>query len=294
MDLKSAMWACGHTATSSTGIELLTSLGKMDSNVFADTVKLAQNCPVYSIRGTAFYVLGLMGCTYEGAKVLHGLGWLCVRHNRHERWPIIHEETWLTKTASEDQMYPNIFKGSVPPEHRKTVDTETSENSDKTEHSTAESCQSENTKGKSMVTSATMEQSLTEESCDSCDGDILDDKLHLDKSNIRSVSESSDRPEKRHKCQTLPQRLYPGARKHQRSLSESKTVDKLKTDGDSSENLFERSFHIGPISENRPMIGRLNSFDPWADGALRRIRNTSESSTSGVSSCDSVLGRYVY
>lgn len=74
MDLKAALWACGHTATSSEGIQLLFTFATGGSSVFADTVKLAQNCPVYSIRGTAFYVLGLMGCTYKGANILYELG----------------------------------------------------------------------------------------------------------------------------------------------------------------------------------------------------------------------------
>lgn len=74
MDLKSALWACGHISTSTAGIELLVESNPINQSVFADIVKLAQHCQVYSIRGTAFYVLGLIGCTYDGANVLHELG----------------------------------------------------------------------------------------------------------------------------------------------------------------------------------------------------------------------------
>lgn len=89
LDLKAAMWACGHVSTSAVGVRKL-----VDEGVFRSIVDLAESCPVYSIRATAVYVLGIMGTTFIGANELFLLGWACVRHGRHERWPIVEEEDW--------------------------------------------------------------------------------------------------------------------------------------------------------------------------------------------------------
>lgn len=83
------MWACGHITTSTPGAKRL-----INEGVFRTIVELAETCPVYSLRGTAVYVLGLMGTTYIGANELFNLGWMCVRHGRHERWPVVEEEDW--------------------------------------------------------------------------------------------------------------------------------------------------------------------------------------------------------
>lgn len=311
MDLKSALWACGHISTSTAGIELLVESNPINQSVFADIVKLARSCQVYSIRGTAFYVLGLIGCTYDGANVLHELGmyffnicfifiekplfkqnrhisgWLCVRHNRHERWPIINEEYWLTKSDSEDQIYQSLYE-QIKTDNRIVIDTETSENSDKTDHSAADSSNSGNLKlssGKVLMTSSTIPQSLAEETV------VIEiEEKDVDTDSMPYVGVSSEKPERRVKCLTLPQRLYPTSRKHQRSLSESKTVNKIKSDDDNNENGMILDSNMS--NENRSVIGRLNSFDLWQDSS--RIRNNSESSTSGVSSCDSVLGKYTF
>lgn len=223
---------------------------------------------------------------------------MCVRHNRRDRWPIIHEENWLLKTNSENRIFEHLYKDPSLQQKKVVADAETSENSDKTDQSAVDSCTSDTNKPPSnrlMVTSVTIDHSFTEESCDSCEGELGDDKIEASDKVQRSISESSEKQAKHIKCQTLPQRLCPTSRKHQRSLSESKTVDKLKTDDDSNETVTaEKTFYIGPISENRPLVGRLNSFDQLQDSILRRIRNNSESSTSGVSSCDSVLGKYPF
>lgn len=210
-----------------------------------------------------------------------------MRHNRHERWPIINEEYWLTKSDSEGQIFQSMYE-QMKLNSRTAGDTETSENSDKTDHSGAESSHSGNFKlssGKVLMTSSTIPQSLAEETV------IVefDGKL-FDVDNMPYVGLSSDKPERRVKCLTLPQRLYPASRKHQRSLSESKTVNKIKSDDDTNENGMLLDSNLS--NENRSVIGRLNSFDLWHDSS--RVRNNSESSTSGVSSCDSVLGKYTF
>jgi rapamycin-insensitive companion of mTOR len=69
LELKAALWGCGHVATSPSGISLLAEQGIVHA-----VLHLAQNCPVYSVRGTAFYVLGLMATTFEGANLLSKAG----------------------------------------------------------------------------------------------------------------------------------------------------------------------------------------------------------------------------
>lgn len=93
LELKAAMWACGHVATSTHGTQKL-----IDDGFFKAVIDLAESCAVYSIRGTAVYVLGLMATTYRAANELFSLGWACVRHDRHDRWPVVEEEDWSTCT----------------------------------------------------------------------------------------------------------------------------------------------------------------------------------------------------
>lgn len=77
LELKAALWACGHLATSSQGVEMLvddSGNGSGGEDLFAAIVRIAEQCTVYSLRGTAIYVLGLMGTTFKGANTLFTLG----------------------------------------------------------------------------------------------------------------------------------------------------------------------------------------------------------------------------
>lgn len=69
LELKASLWACGHIALSSLGVDLL-----LTNNVFNATINIVKTCPVYSIRGTAIYVLSVMSTTYKGANELFKLG----------------------------------------------------------------------------------------------------------------------------------------------------------------------------------------------------------------------------
>lgn len=89
LELKAAVWACGHVAASQHGVQPM-----IDDGVFKAMVELAESCQIYSLRGTAVYVLGLMATTYRGANELFSLGWACVRHSRADRWPVVEEEDW--------------------------------------------------------------------------------------------------------------------------------------------------------------------------------------------------------
>jgi rapamycin-insensitive companion of mTOR len=70
LELKAALWGCGHVATSPLGISFLAEHGVVQA-----VLHLVQSCPVYSVRGTAFYVLGLLATTFEGANLLNKAGW---------------------------------------------------------------------------------------------------------------------------------------------------------------------------------------------------------------------------
>ncbi|XP_053602519.1 rapamycin-insensitive companion of mTOR [Plodia interpunctella] len=252
-DLKASLWAVGSTASTPTGLQQLMTLssGYLDDSVLVHIVRLAKYCAVYSVRATAFYVLGLIGSTYDGANLLSELGWLCVRHTRHDQFPVIPDET-----------YPSVYDsvGFLTSPDRRHYDTETSEHSDHTDQSMAESLHSDITRHLNKVGSILTEPDLKSH-------DVVD----------KGAYEKRE-PDKR-KSHTLPTQGCSSA--HDRPmLSESRTVDILR-DCPS----FERPGH----RESRLVIGRMNSLEHAHEG---RVRNTSESSTSGVSSCDSFLGKY--
>lgn len=154
----------------------------------------------------------------------------------------------------------NLHCYVTSPERFQTYDA-ASDQSDHTDQSAAESLPSDNTK-----------VSKTALGDNSIDQDVVDAKL-----GILEKKESDKR-----KSQTLPPQGCSVT--HDRPmLSESRTVDILR---DCSS--YERPHHRVSI-ESRVLIGRINSLDHTHEG---RVRNTSESSTSGVSSCDSFLGKY--
>ena len=71
--LKSCLWAVGHIGASSGGLPFLES-----EYIIQSIVEIAETSPVYSLRGTAYYVLGLVSCTLEGVEILDSLGWQSV------------------------------------------------------------------------------------------------------------------------------------------------------------------------------------------------------------------------
>lgn len=82
--LKASLWVVGHICTSVWGINIVKQHGSV-----SDIVRLAEECPVYSVRGTAFYVLGLVGSTSKGAILLQMENWLTVRHKGSDVWPVV-------------------------------------------------------------------------------------------------------------------------------------------------------------------------------------------------------------
>ncbi|XP_038210521.1 rapamycin-insensitive companion of mTOR-like [Zerene cesonia] len=228
----------------------------LEDSVPVHVVRLAKYCPVYSVRATAFYVLGLIGSTYDGANLLAELGWFCVRHTRHDQFPIISEDNYAIGTESTEKSH---FYVTSPDRRFNALDIDLSEHSDHTDQSTADSVHSESARLNKTIGAICIEENQ----------DVVDHKISFDRRE----------PDKR-KSHTLPSQGCSSS--HERSLTESRTVDILR---DCS--TYERTGHKMQM-ENR-LLGRMNSLDQAHEG---RVRNTSESSTSGVSSCDSFLGKY--
>ncbi|XP_062509189.1 rapamycin-insensitive companion of mTOR-like [Corticium candelabrum] len=93
LDKKAAIWALGHIGTSHWGVQLL-----QNQYVIEQLVEVAETSPVLSIRGTAFYALSLIARTKLGSNRLHELGWLCLRHNGEQQWPV----TEITPQSASD------------------------------------------------------------------------------------------------------------------------------------------------------------------------------------------------
>lgn len=69
LKMKSHMWALGHIACRPLGAEFIT------LNMVRDICRLFDRSPVYSVSGTAFYCLGMVSSSFEGAELLIQCGW---------------------------------------------------------------------------------------------------------------------------------------------------------------------------------------------------------------------------
>lgn len=69
--LKAAVWALGHTSTSTDGIEYL---NETAPQVYEKFIYLAKHCEVYSVRAVALHSLGLVATTKAGADILFKYG----------------------------------------------------------------------------------------------------------------------------------------------------------------------------------------------------------------------------
>ena len=84
LELKAALWSIGHICSTPLGLSLVS-----ETSVIEDVVSITANCPFLSLRGTAFYCLGLISSTDAGSDKLHLYGWESIRHTRSERWPFV-------------------------------------------------------------------------------------------------------------------------------------------------------------------------------------------------------------
>ncbi|XP_071953101.1 rapamycin-insensitive companion of mTOR-like isoform X2 [Antedon mediterranea] len=87
LTLKAALWAVGHIGSSNWGLKLLER-----EEIIPDIIRLAEECEVFSVRGTCFNVLGLLAKTKQGSGILSKLGWESIRHSRNEQWPVVEEQ----------------------------------------------------------------------------------------------------------------------------------------------------------------------------------------------------------
>lgn len=69
LKIKSALWACGNIASRQKGALLL------DLAITENICTICKNAEIYSLRGTAFYCLGLFALSHSGAELLHQCGW---------------------------------------------------------------------------------------------------------------------------------------------------------------------------------------------------------------------------
>jgi len=70
LKLKSTLWAVGNIGATEGGIPLLE-----DEDLIGTIVQIAFQSLVLSVRGTCFFVLGLISTTYQGSEILLDYGW---------------------------------------------------------------------------------------------------------------------------------------------------------------------------------------------------------------------------
>ncbi|GFS75960.1 rapamycin-insensitive companion of mTOR [Trichonephila clavipes] len=87
LHLKASLWAVGHIGSYSLGLRII-----IKENLILNIVDLAASAPVFAVRGTCYFVLGLLSSTIEGADALREYGWETVQRNHEEKWPLIKEE----------------------------------------------------------------------------------------------------------------------------------------------------------------------------------------------------------
>uniref|UniRef100_A0A2C9LNG1 Rapamycin-insensitive companion of mTOR n=1 Tax=Biomphalaria glabrata TaxID=6526 RepID=A0A2C9LNG1_BIOGL len=89
-ELKTALWALGHIGMSCDGLAWLET-----EKIIPEIIRLAEENGVFSIRGTAFFVLGLIASTRKGTDILNQLGWESRCHTRKEIFPVLDQDGWM-------------------------------------------------------------------------------------------------------------------------------------------------------------------------------------------------------
>uniref|UniRef100_A0A0A9VSI4 Rapamycin-insensitive companion of mTOR n=2 Tax=Lygus hesperus TaxID=30085 RepID=A0A0A9VSI4_LYGHE len=77
LDLKAALYAISGIAA------------VMDGSVISSMIRIATQSQVFSIRAVAIMALCNVSTSAEGIDKLRSSDWFAVKHNRHERWPIV-------------------------------------------------------------------------------------------------------------------------------------------------------------------------------------------------------------
>jgi len=68
--VKAALWALGHIGSKPLGVKFVE-----DTKTMSSIIAVAESSSVISLRGTAFYILGLISKTQPGQEVLSDFGW---------------------------------------------------------------------------------------------------------------------------------------------------------------------------------------------------------------------------
>ncbi|CAG9817290.1 unnamed protein product [Phaedon cochleariae] len=295
LELKASVWSVGHVGSSRRGYDYLAAFGIPDR-----IIALATKATVYSIRATAFYALGLLGATSAGADDLGRRGWLCTRHDRHDNWPVIREELeggegteGLEGSVDSEEEVDDLFErefenaGEVEGEMRDFMGSPCSPGA------LLANCQEKECHVWPEFTTLTSKSHHRTQSIDlrqlrecvtRCARVIFSSLVERNtrrslltlvskttaKSRLRDFIGSTCSPERRRMRQsTLPTNKRPPIVFHTRSLSESKTFD--------VKNGFDED--------------HSSSLVPFAYGRHRNSSMT-ESTTSGVSSCDSLPNKH--
>ncbi|WAR23308.1 RICTR-like protein [Mya arenaria] len=87
----------GHISMSSWGVSWL-----QDEKIVPEIIRKAEESSVYSIRGTAFFVLGMISTTREGAEHLSQYGWESRWNTRAERWPLVEDHSSLLDESMDE------------------------------------------------------------------------------------------------------------------------------------------------------------------------------------------------
>ncbi|KAF7728197.1 hypothetical protein EC973_006591 [Apophysomyces ossiformis] len=123
--LKAVLWALGNIGATKNGLPFLE-----EEDIVKDIVSMAENSEVLSLKGTCYYVLGLIAKTQQGVELLGELGWegvvspngvsegLCVPLNlRHfltiRNWnytPALSNPPLFPKSATSDNIASDILK----------------------------------------------------------------------------------------------------------------------------------------------------------------------------------------
>lgn len=101
---KSALWIVGNVGSSESGFQALDN----SKGLIKLIVEVARTAKVLSLRGTAFYVLGLLGSTEEGAEELKEHGWI-VQANSMIALPL---DLDLILKKPQDDSYSNVYESS--------------------------------------------------------------------------------------------------------------------------------------------------------------------------------------
>ncbi|WWC72760.1 uncharacterized protein I206_106724 [Kwoniella pini CBS 10737] len=73
-NLKSVLWALGNIGSTEGGLPFLE-----DEEIIEDIVEIAEQSPILTIRGTCFFVIGLISTSRMGAEIMEELGWISTR-----------------------------------------------------------------------------------------------------------------------------------------------------------------------------------------------------------------------